>query len=79
VISSDSLAPIPVAFHAARACRHAIRTNQIRSIAYNVTAVGAAAVGLVNPLVAAVLMPLSSAVVIWGSSRVEVAVQRSVG
>jgi Cu2+-exporting ATPase len=79
VISSDSLAPIPVAFHAARACRHAIRMNQIRSITYNITAVGAAAAGLVNPLVAAILMPLSSAVVIWGSSRVEGAVQRSVG
>ena len=78
VISSESLAPLPVAFHAARACRRAIRLNQIRSIVYNITAVGAAAVGLVNPLVAAVLMPLSSAVVIWGSSRVEVAVQKEV-
>ncbi len=78
VISSESLAPLPVAFHAARACRRAIRLNQVRSIVYNVTAVGAAAAGLVNPLVAAVLMPLSSAVVIWGSSRVEVAVQKEV-
>jgi len=79
VISSESLAPIPVAFYAARACRRAIRLNQIRSIAYNITAVGAAAAGLVNPLVAAVLMPLSSAMVIWGSSRVEAAVARAVG
>jgi Cu+-exporting ATPase len=79
VISSESLAPIPVAFHAASACRRAIRLNQIRSIAYNITAVGAAAAGLVNPLVAAVLMPLSSAMVIWGASRVEAAVVREVG
>ena len=77
VISSESLGPIPAAFHAARACRRVIRMNQARSIVYNVVAVGAAAAGLVNPLVAAVLMPLSSAMVIWGASRVEVKVRRA--
>jgi len=76
VISSGSLAPIPVGIHAARACRRAIRVNQARSIAYNVLAVSAAVAGWVNPLVAAVLMPLSSAMVIWGSSRVEATVRR---
>jgi len=76
VISSGSLAPISVGFIAARACARAIRLNQMRSIAYNIGAVGAAALGFVNPLVAAVLMPLSSAMVMWGSSRVEVAVRR---
>ena len=76
VISSGSLAPIPVGLIAARACRRAIRVNQARSIAYNILAVGAAAAGWVNPLVAAVLMPLSSAMVIWGSSRVEATVRR---
>jgi len=77
VISSSSLAPIPTAFRAARACERAIHLNQARSIAYNVLAVGAAAAGLVNPLIAAVLMPLSSAMVIWGASRVEAVVRRS--
>jgi len=76
VISSGSLAPVPVGIHAARACRRAIRLNQVRSIAYNVLAVSAAVAGWVNPLVAAVLMPLSSAMVIWGSSRVEATVRR---
>ncbi len=56
---------------AARASRRAIRSNQFRSVLYNVSAVSAAAAGLVNPLIAAVLMPLSSAMVVWGSSRVE--------
>jgi cation transport ATPase len=42
-----------------------------------VGAVGAAAAGWVNPLVAAVLMPFSSALVVWGASRVEAAVQAS--
>jgi cation transport ATPase len=50
----------------------------VRSIGYNAVAVGAAAAGFVNPLVAAILMPLSSALVIWGASRVEVAVRKQV-
>lgn len=76
VISSGSLAPLPVALVTARACRRAIRLNQIRSIGYNVLAVSAAVAGWINPLVAAVLMPLSSAMVIWGASRVEATVRR---
>jgi P-type Cu+ transporter len=71
VVSSTSLAPILAGFRAARACRAIIRTNLRRSLVYNVAAVAAAAAGLVNPLVAAVLMPLSSGLVIWGAFRVE--------
>ncbi|UCG85480.1 MAG: HAD-IC family P-type ATPase, partial [Gemmatimonadota bacterium] len=78
VISAASLGPIRTGFIAARACSRAIRLNQVRSIAYNVLAVSAAALGFVNPLVAAVLMPLSSAMVIWGSARVEAVVRRQV-
>jgi heavy metal translocating P-type ATPase len=76
VISSGSLAPLPVGIVTARACRRAIRINQVRSIGYNILAVSAAVAGLVNPLVAAVLMPLSSALVIWGASSVEATVRR---
>jgi len=76
VISSGSLAPLPVGIIAARACRKAIRVNQVRSIGYNILAVSAAAAGWINPLVAAILMPLSSALVIWGASRVEATVRR---
>jgi Cu2+-exporting ATPase len=71
VLASPSLAPVAVAVRAARAARRAIRANLVRSVAYNVTAVGAAAAGLVNPLVAAVLMPLSSGMVLWGAAGVE--------
>jgi cation transport ATPase len=53
-----------------------MRFNYRWSLAYNVVAVGAAALGLVGPLACAILMPLSSAVVVWGSSRVEGAVRR---
>ncbi len=71
VLASGSILPLATGILASRACRQAIRRNQTRSIVYNVSAVTAAAAGLVNPLVAAVLMPLSSAMVVWGASRVE--------
>jgi Cu2+-exporting ATPase len=76
VISSGSLAPLPVGFVTARVCRSVIRGNQVRSIGYNVVAVSAAVAGLINPLVAAILMPLSSALVIAGAARVEATVRR---
>ncbi len=76
VIAGDALGPLVAGFRAARACRAAIRSNQRRSLAYNALAVTAAALGWVNPLVAAVLMPLSSGMVIWGASRVEARVRR---
>ncbi len=77
LISTSALGPLITGFRAARACQRTIRANQRRSILYNALAVSAAAAGLVNPLVAAVLMPLSSGMVIWGASRIEAAVQRA--
>lgn len=76
VVSLPSLRPLLAGFRAAEAAASSIRKNQVRSIGYNVGAVTLAASGLVNPLVAAVLMPLSSGMVIWGASRVEKAVDR---
>lgn len=75
VISIPSLRPLLAGFRAAEAARRSIRQNQVRSIVYNIGAVTVASAGLVNPLVAAILMPLSSAMVIWGASRVEGAVR----
>jgi len=71
VISLPSLLPLLAGFRAAEAARRSIHQNQLRSIVYNIGAVTVAAAGFVNPLVAAVLMPLSSGMVIWGASRVE--------
>jgi len=71
VISTWSLMPLVAGFRASAAASRAIRWNQVRSIGYNVVAVSAAAAGLINPLIAAILMPASSAMVIWGASRVE--------
>jgi len=76
VISVPSLRPLLAGFRAASAARQSIRQNQLRSIAYNAIAVGVAAAGWVNPLVAAVLMPLSSGMVILGAARVEKIVER---
>jgi Cu+-exporting ATPase len=76
VISLPSLRPIMVGFRAAEAAAASIRKNQFRTIGYNIAAVTLAASGLVNPLIAAVLMPLSSGMVIWSASRVERAVRR---
>jgi Cu2+-exporting ATPase len=74
VISVLSLRPLLAGFGAAEAARRSIRQNQRRSVVYNIAAVSVAAAGLVNPLVAAILMPLSSGMVLWGASRVERAV-----
>ncbi len=76
VVAYPALGPVLAGFRASDAARRAIGRNQRRSIGYNVLAVLAAALGLVNPLVAAVLMPLSSGMVIWGASGVERTVRR---
>jgi Cu2+-exporting ATPase len=71
VVGVPSVTPLAGAIRAARAARRVIRVNQLRSIAYNVAAVALAAAGWINPLVAAVLMPLSSGLVIAGAAGVE--------
>ena len=77
VIATDSLGPLLAGRRAARAARRAIAVNLRRSLVYNILAVTAAVSGWVNPLVAAVLMPLSSGLVIWGASRVEAGVRKA--
>lgn len=71
VLAAAELDPLVVGLEAAAATQRTVRMNLRRSLIYNAVAVTAAAAGWVNPLVAAVLMPLSSAVVLWGSRAVE--------
>lgn len=71
VVTRDALRPVVAALAGARAAKRAVRANVRRSVAYNVLAVGAAALGLVDPLVAAVLMPLSSGLVVAGALAVD--------
>ncbi len=69
VVVGDGLRPLATAFAVATRVGSTIRTGTTRSLVYNVTAVLAASFGWVNPLVAALLMPLSSAMVAWTSFR----------
>jgi Cu2+-exporting ATPase len=79
VVGLPSLSPVLAGIRAGRAAQRVIFVNQLRSIVYNVAAVGLAAAGWVNPLVAAILMPLSSGLVIAGAAGVEGRVQRMEG
>ncbi|MFK7930379.1 MAG: heavy metal translocating P-type ATPase, partial [Myxococcota bacterium] len=71
VVTQPAFRPVVAAVAGARATQAAVRSNLNRALLYNLVAVCAAAVGLVNPLVAAILMPLSSAWVIRGALSVE--------
>lgn len=71
VVAHAGLRPVVAGVVVAREARAATAGNLRRSVAYNVLAVGAAMAGLVNPLVAALLMPLSSAMVLAGALAVE--------
>lgn len=71
VVTQPSLRPVVAGLAGARATARVVRRNQIWSLAYNGAAVAGAMLGFVNPLVAAVLMPLSSLMVVWGALSVE--------
>ncbi|NNF29222.1 MAG: heavy metal translocating P-type ATPase [Gemmatimonadetes bacterium] len=70
VLVHDSTEALVAAVRTGRAAKRLVATIQRRSIAYNVIAVTAAMAGWVNPLIAAILMPLSSFMVVVGASRV---------
>ncbi|MBI1369942.1 MAG: heavy metal translocating P-type ATPase [Planctomycetes bacterium] len=59
-LGEPGLAGIVRIMHAARRTVRAIHRNLYVSLGYNAAAVGLAMLGLLNPLIAAVLMPLSS-------------------
>jgi Cu2+-exporting ATPase len=71
VVGVPSLRPLAAGIRAARAARRTAGRSRVRSVIYNVAAVGIAAAGWVNPLVAAVLMPASSLLVVAGAMSVE--------
>jgi cation transport ATPase len=76
IVSAPSLAPLVAGIRAGRVAQRLVKAGQTQSLLYNVISVAAAAAGLVNPLVAAVLMPISSGVVIWNAARVEAIVRK---
>lgn len=77
IVATGSLKPLAEGVRAARLAQRAARRSQMQSIGYNLIAVLAAAAGWVNPLVAALLMPLSSVTVIWNAAVIERAMKRS--
>ena len=71
VVLRPSLQPVRDAIRVGVLTRQALRRNGALSIVYNVSAVTAAAFGYVDPLVAAILMPVSSLMVIVGALSIE--------
>ncbi|MBZ6496758.1 heavy metal translocating P-type ATPase [Natrinema longum] len=69
VVTSSDLRDVRSVFDLASATRRRIRENVCWALLYNAVAIPLAAVGLINPLFAAVAMATSSAIVVVNSSR----------
>ncbi len=69
ILLRDDLGAVPDAIALARATFRTIRRNLAWAFCYNVLAIPLAALGLLNPLVAAAAMTLSSVFVVWNSLR----------
>jgi len=68
VLARDGVAPLLELFDGARRLRGVIRRNIAFSIAYNAIASSLAVAGLVGPLLAVLLMPISSLTVVFSSA-----------
>jgi Cu2+-exporting ATPase len=66
-LTAPGLAPLVELTDGAARTMRLIRLNMAFSLAYNVVGVGLAVTGLINPLIAAVMMPLSSVTVVFSS------------
>ena len=69
ILLRDDLDVVPDAIALARATFRTIRRNLAWAFCYNVVAIPLAALGFLNPLVAAAAMTLSSVFVVWNSLR----------
>jgi P-type Cu+ transporter len=69
ILLRDDLSVVPDAIKLARATYRTIRRNLAWAFCYNLLALPLAALGLLNPLVAAAAMTLSSVFVVWNSLR----------
>jgi P-type Cu+ transporter len=69
ILLRDDLEVVPDAIRLARATFTTIRRNLAWAFCYNLIALPAAALGFLNPLIAAATMTLSSVFVVWNSLR----------
>ena len=69
ILLRDDLTVVPDAIRLARATFRTIRRNLAWAFCYNLLALPLAALGFLNPLVAAAAMTLSSVFVVWNSLR----------
>ena len=69
VVTGDDLSTIPAFFDIAERVRSRIRQNIVWALGYNLVAIPLAVAGLINPLIAVVLMALSSLIVVSNSKR----------
>ena len=69
ILLRDDLTVVPDAIRLARATFRTIRRNLAWAFCYNILAIPLAALGFLNPLVAAATMTLSSVFVVWNSLR----------
>jgi P-type E1-E2 ATPase len=69
VLLGDNLGTLVEIFHIARRCRRIILTNFIGTLAVDGFGMGLAAVGLLNPLLAAIIHVSSELVFILNSTR----------
>ena len=75
ILLRDDLGAVPDAIVLARATYRTIRRNLAWAFCYNLLAIPVAALGLLNPVIAAAAMTLSSAFVVWNSLRLRGAVR----
>ncbi len=69
ILLRDDLMVVPESIKLARGTYRTIRRNLAWAFGYNIAAIPLAALGFLNPLIAAAAMTLSSAFVVWNSLR----------
>jgi Cu+-exporting ATPase len=69
IVVRDDLTAVATAIDLSRRTLRTIHSNLTWACAYNLAAIPLAAFGLLNPLIAAAAMALSSGFVVWNSAR----------